>query len=362
MRLALPVALVAFSFGLAQAQEAADPASPFFEHPTELRHAYALDLLSLHLDILELGGAETEAGEEAVTTDDAEGENAAASEEAEAGAETGEEGEGEEEGLVETALPLMSGSLGAADAALLGELQEAFEATETGDEASVQPAREVLAEAESTLIPGELASDITFRANRLALLSTLEPGVGEGYEEAADGETEAYIIGYTGLQHVEAEYEDFKGELQGDVTDIDRAFGVLNDLMAGPELPERFSDPEDAELAVTDIVVGLESLTQTTLIPRDFLTLLGVIETHVEEGCSAAEAGDTELALEWGTAADFFYTAYLADTVGVLAAEPAEVVSSGLDDFLEDPAAAQTPARCESIQQGLEDASALFGG
>lgn len=357
MRYVLPVALAALAFGSAQAQDA-EPASPFFEHPTELRHAYALDLLSLQLDILELSGGEEES-EEAVTTDAAEGEDAAATEEAAAGAEEGEE---EEEGLVDTAMPLLSGSLGAANAALLTELQEAFEATETGDEATVAPAREVLSKAESALVPKELASDLTFRANRLALLSTLEPGVGEGYEEAAGGETEAYIIGYAGLKHIEAEYGDFKGELQGDTTDIDRAFGVLDGLMAGPELPERFSDPEDAELAVTDIVVGLESITQATLLPRDFLTLLGVIETHVEEGCAAAEAGDTELALEWGTAADFFYSAYLADTVGVLAAEPAEVITSGLGEFLEDPGSAQTPATCESVQQGLTDASALFGG
>lgn len=329
---------------LVQAQEAATPpASPFFDHPTELRHAYALDLLSLQLDTLEL---ELPAGVEDEMEEDVPAE----------AAEAGEEGEeGEEEGLVGTALPLLAGTLGATDAALLAELEAAFGATETGD-----PARELLSEVEAALIPQALLSETAFRAARLALLSSLEPGVGEGYEEAAQGESEAYLIGYTGLQKIKADFGTL--ELTGDISNIERAFTVLDDLMPTPELPDRFSDPEDAEVAVNDVIFGLEALTGTSLIPRDFAAMLSAIGAHADEGCAAAEAGDTALALEWATAADFFYSAYLSNTLEMLAAEPNASITEELGEFAEDPASDQTSARCENIRASIEEASSVFGG
>ncbi len=325
--------------GMATAQE---PQVPFLEHPTELRHAYALDLVGLHLDILLLGVPEE---------DDAE-------EEAEAAGGEGEEGEA---GLLEVALPLMAGSLAERDEVLLERLETALSATETGD-AAAEEVRGLITEIESVLIPEELGSDVTFRAARLALLASLEPGVGEGYEEAAQGETEAYYIGYTGLGRVKAMWTELEPELDGDKANIKRAFEVMGALMPSPEFPERFSDPEDAEVAVNDIIFGLESLTGTALIPRDFALVLDAIDTHVSEGCGAAEAGNTRLALEWTTAADFFYDAYLTDTVGMLAPEANERIGEELGKLVEEPLSEGTASHCENLSAAFEEASSVFGG
>lgn len=329
----------------------------FFEHPVELRHAYALDLVGLHLDILELDVPEE---------DDTEDESAAG-EEAEAGAaddEAAEEKEGEEEekGLFETALPLMAGSLAEQDAELLEGLETAVAAAEAGAAAAAEEARGLIAEVEGVLIPEELSSDVSFRAARLALLSSLEPGVGEGYEEAAQGETEAYYIGYTGLQRAKGMWAELEPGFEGDKENIERAFGVIDELMPSAELPERFSDPEDAEGAVNDMIFGLESLTGATLIPRDFGTMLGTIETHVSEGCSAAEAGNTQLALEWTTAAAFFYDAYLSRTLATLVPEPNERIEEELGELVEEPGSEQTASRCENLSNAFEEVGRIFGG
>lgn len=320
---------------------AQEPQVPFLEHPTELRHAYALDLLGLHLDILELGVPEE---------DDAE-------EEAEAAG-----GEGEEVGLLEIALPLMAGSLAEQDAALLERLETALSATETGDGAAAEEVRGLITEVEDVLIPEELTGDVTFRAARLALLASLEPGVGEGYEEAAQGETEAYYIGYTGLGRVKAMWTELEPELEGDKENIERAVGVIDSLMPSPELPERFSDPEDAEVAVNDIIFGLESLTGAALIPRDFALVLDAVSTHVSEGCGAAEAGNTRLALEWTTAAGFFYDAYLTDTVGMLAPEADGRIGEVLGELVEEPVSEGTARRCETLSAAFGKARGVFGG
>ena len=323
--------------GMAAAQE---PQVPFLEHPTELRHAYALDLVGLHLDILELGVP----GE-----DEAEG------------AAVGE-GEEEEAGLLEIALPLMAGSLAEQNEVLLKRLETALSATETGDGADAEEVRSLLTEIEGVLIPEALTGDVTFRAARLALLASLEPGVGEGYEEAAQGETEAYYIGYTGLGRTKAMWKQLEPELEGDKANIERAFGVMGALMPSPELPERFSDPEDAEVAVNDIIFGLESLTGAALIPRDFAAMLDAIETHVSEGCGAAEAGNMRLTLEWTTAADFFYDAYLTDTLGMLAPEADGRIGEVLGELIEEPVSEGTARRCRTLSAAFGEARGVFGG
>jgi len=325
-------------------QGAAAQRVPFFEHTTELRHAYALDLVDLHLDILELG-----VPEDAAANDAAEGEDQAEAEEG-------------EEGLLETALPLMAGTLAEKDEALLGRLEAALTAAEGGDAAAAEEARGLVGEIEGALILEALRGDASFRAARLALLSSLEPGVGEGYEEAAQGETEAYYIGYAGLQRAEAMWHELEGELTGDKENIERAFGVLGALMPSPEPPERFSDPEDAEVAVNDIIFGLEALAGATLIPRDFAAMLATIGAHVSAGCGAAAAGDTRLALEWTTAAAFFYDAYLVDTLQTLAPEPDARISEELGELVDEPGSERTPERCENLSAAFAEASSVFGG
>lgn len=352
--LLLTLSALLWSLQSAAAQEVQD--TPFFEYPIELRHAYALDLIGLQLDILELDiSEEDEADEGAVGEDQAEPE-AAGEETAE-----GEEGEGEEEGLFETALPLIAGSLAEQNEALLEQLEMALAAAEAGDEAAAKEARGLITDIEGALIPEALRNDVAFRAARLTLLASLEPGVGEGYEEAAQGESEAYYIGYTGLQRTKAMWAELEPDLDGDKENIERAFGVIDELMPSAELPERFSDPEDAEVAVNDVVFELESLTGVILIPRDFGTMLGAIETHVSEGCRAAGAGNTQLVLEWATAGAFFYDAYLASTLATLVSESHARIEEELGELVEEPDSEQTANRCENLSTAFEEAGSVFG-
>ena len=321
------------------------PVTPLLEHPTELRHAYALDLLGLQLDITELGGPDEGKADE--DPDEI---------------ETGEEGEG----LLETALPLLAGSLAAADAELLGDLETMLSRTGEDTDAEV---RQLLRRAERVLVPETLLGDPVFRAARLALLASSEPGVGEGYEEAAGGEAEAYIIGYTGLQRITALWRELKADLEGTdsgVAEVDRALGVLGELMPSAIPPERLRHPEDAEVAVNDVVFGLESLTGVVLIPRDFGALLDVVGAHVDSGCGAAEAGHPRLALEWSAAATFFYDGYLAGTLATLAPEAHAQIGEDLGALVVEtntaPDAKGTRERCSSLKTALTEASRIFGG
>ena len=334
-RVCATVLLTVGSFGWATAT--AQPVTPLLEHPTELRHAYALDLLGLYFNIAKLGELEEGDPDEV---------------------ETGEEGE---KGLLETALPLLAGSLAAADAALLRDLETTLSRT---DEDTDAEARDLLRRAERVLIPETLSGDPGFKAARLALLASSEPGVGEGYDEAALGEVEAYAIGYTGLGRIATLWRELKPDLTGDdsdVAEVDRAFGVLGELMPSVSPPERFRNPEDAEVAVNDVVFGLESLTGVVLIPRDFSALLGAVRAHVSSGCSAAEAGNPRLALEWTMAAAFIYDAYLAETLATLAPEAHAQIGENLS-ALTKPDAEGTRERCSSLKAALSEASRVFGG
>lgn len=343
---AILLSLVAGSFGWVEAT--AQPVTPLLEHPTELRHAYALDLLGLQLDSTELLELKENSDE----------------------TEMGEEGE---KGLLETALPLLAGSLAAADADLLEGLETTLSRT---DEDADAEARDLLRRAERVLIPKMLLGDPVFRSARLALLASSEPGVGEGYEEAAGGETDAYVVGYTGLQRITALWRELKADLtsaESSVAEVDRAFGVLGELMPSATPPERFRNPEDAEVAVNDVVFGLESLTGAVLIPRDFGALLSAIGAHVDSGCGAAEVGNPRLALEWLTAATFFYDAYLGRTLATLAPKAHAQIGEDLGALTQLDAAPDTELdaeldsggtreRCSSLKAALTEAGRTFGG
>jgi len=336
-----PALLLALLLGPLQVA-AAQGDAPFSLHARELRHAYAVDLIGLHLDVLELEPS---------------------SEDEETG--VGEDGEAEEgeAGLLETALPLMAGSLEARDAALLGELETALAEAEGGNAAAQGEARQLLARAQTVLIPADLSRDPAFRAARLALLASLEPGVGEGYEEAAQGEEEAYLVAWTSLGRLKELWAELEPELgNADTESITRAFSVLDSLIASPQPPERFSDPEDAEGAVNDLIFGLEAATGATLLPRDFAAMTQTLSAHVKQGCAAAEEEEARLALEWAGAARFFYEAYLADTLAMLGPEANARITEELGAFADAPLSEETPARCEILAAAFGEARAVFGG
>lgn len=296
----LPLLILFVSLSFAQAQEVASSADT-------LRVAQALERLSIRLDALTLAGEfET---------------NGAGESDEEV--EEGDEGEVSLESL----FILFAGSLEEQDAALVAELEGVLEGLESSVEIErteeVQRAQTLLNQARILLIP-ESARTPTFQAALLAHLLLQEGGVGESYEEAANGEMAAYSVAWAGLERTKTLWNDLEPELEVSETQseqIDRAFGVLDDLIPSPEPPERFRDPEDAEGATSDIAFALEAATSETLFPRDLSQSVTQVQDQLEAACGAAQAGRTRKALEHAASAHLIYAEQLNDTLSILAPE-----------------------------------------
>jgi hypothetical protein len=322
---------------------------PLFDNPDELRIAYATEATGLELETLLLDAdTEDEAAEEA---------------------EESEEGE-EEEG-VGSVLPLFAGSLEAQDPELLAELEAAMEEVEEqsesggeGLEAAVRRAQELVMQARDTLIAEELRADPVFQAGTITMLSLLEPGVGEGYEEAAEGETEAYYIAWVGLQRIKEMWAEVAPSLpeDADTSEVERPFEVLDGLIASPQPPERFSDPEDAEGAVNDLAFGLERATGSTLLPRELSSVAELSASQIAEACAAVEAGQPRMGAEQAGFVYALYDKYLERALMFVAMEASETIDEGLESLQADPASDETSALCRELPQALEEARIALGG
>jgi hypothetical protein len=329
--------------------------SIMLSHAEPLRFAFALELLGSQLEAVRLGG-------------ELEGE---ASEEDEDDSEDGGE---DEDDVAVRPLDLLAGTLaeGAPDlherlVAALEELERAAaRADRAGLDSAAASAAELLEAAEEVLVPNDLRWDPAFRAAVLARLALSGSGFAEGYEEAAGGEVGAYVFGWAGLQRAKSLWAELQpaAESQAGVAEVERAFAVLDELMPTPEPPERFRDPEDAEVAAHDLVFALEAAFGGQLQPRDLAAVLALVDEQGRAACRAFEEGRGPLALELVTSAHVTFVEGVGGTIGLLAPAPAEEIRELLGETLreriEEGAAPALRDDCARLQSALSEAATVF--
>lgn len=363
-------ALIAAAFLLVSVASAQYSRSPFFEHTLEVSQAYGIHLSLQRLDALELVD------------------------------EYAEEDEEEEEGLdddyleivegFETDLARFVGTLRAADPDLAADIEEAIEELEEAIEAGedyddqVVTLRDLLDAAYDVVIPAELRPDPAFVAAVIVELSMGEGGVGEGYEEAVEGELGAYTMGYAALDRVGDLWADIAGgATEQQRADVEEMLEFLATVYSVPVIDAPIvGNPEEAEAPVQRMIGVLETVVDAELFPgRDLAALAAHLPEELAGYCEMYDAGEDERALEGVIAVGYLYlSADLGDFLGFMAPEVHEealeliVALTGLepeeegeededeDDDDERPAVEDPAASCRELLEVFREAHEVFGG
>jgi hypothetical protein len=185
------------------------------------------------------------------------------------------------------------------------------------------------------LISARLQGDPVYQAALLSMLLVWEGGVSEAYEEAANGEDEAYGLGYIGLQHTRGMWNQLKPTFkQADaVKAAETGFDRLAQLMPTAQLPSKFPDPEDAEVAALDLAFALELGVGQPVIPRELGPVLQSVRTQQSHTCTALNRGDLALARERFVGWQLMYEQYLEGALQTLAPQIAEAIEEESDRF-----------------------------
>lgn len=276
--------------------------------------------------------------------------------------------EEQEEGPPIPLLALFAGSLAQSDPALLqtlkADLKQVHSVAASGDETAlvqaVAQAESDLARVRDVLVPDAVAGDPAFKAALIAKLANSERGLGEGYEEAANGELSAYPLAWLTLQRVDALWRELAPDLPAARDGVALALDRLNSLMPSLQPPATFSDPEDVEGAALDLVFALESALEQSLMTRGFAPPLALMQRQVEEACMAARAGHRRLALEHALAARITYGAHLASTLTMLAPDVHADLTSLWGD-LDALRAGNQGAVCSALPDAVKRAQTTFG-
>jgi len=292
-------------------------------------------------------------------------------------------------------LPRFIGTLRAVDADLAAELEEAIEeveeAVESGDglAAAIAVARELLTAAYAVVVPADVRSDPAFIAALIVDLSLGGVGVGEGYEEAIEGELAAFTMGYVALARVTALWNEIAGGATDQQrVDIEEMLEFIGTLYPTATIDEPIvGNPEEAEAPVHRIIGVLETVVDAELYPgRDMAALAVRLPEQLAGACEAYEAGNVDLGTEIAIAVGYRYlNADLGDFMEFMAPEVHEEVAeligalTGLggeddddeeseeaeeedDDEEEQMALADPAAACRELMEALQEASAVFGG
>lgn len=290
-------------------------------------------------------------------------------------------------------LPRFMGTLSARDAALAEALaaavEEVEEAAEGGGDlsAAIAEARELLTQAYDLVIPADVRSDPVFIAALIVDLSLGDVGVGEGYEEAVEGELGAYTMGYVALDRV----TELWGEIAGNASeqqraDIDEMLEFIETLYPEPLIEEAIiGNPEEAEAPVQRMIGVLESVVDAELFAgRDMAALAAHLPEELVGACQAYEAGEDARALETVIAVGSLYlNADLGDFLEFMAPEvhdeAVELIGAltGLSGEEEDEdeegegdeeeeevaqVVADSSAACRELLAALQEASGVLGG
>jgi hypothetical protein len=293
--------------------------NPFFEHTEALLRAHGVEMLSARLV-----GIEALASSEADELDD--------------------DDLGEVIEALEVDFRRFAATLEASDAGLADNLEKAIEAIEDASEdgdrraiaESARLATGLAEEARTVLIGNMYEENPAFTAAVMAtMLTTENGGIGEGYEEAVEGEVGPYAVGWAGLARVRVLWS----QLEPLATDNQRF--EVEDMLAeldalfpgprpGPELAR--SDPEEAEGATQRIGGFLEEIVNADLFPsRDLGRLLARTRDLSVQACEAYAASEQARGLELISNAAFVYGEYLGNTLALFSPEAAEEVAELYD-------------------------------
>lgn len=352
----LPAALLVAAFGAtATAQHAA---TPYFDRPDAVRHAFATYLMDARLGALDAhaGDLPDELAEQA-------------------------------EALVADDLPRIAGSLASFDPELHDELtrrlEEVAERAERGSDGlpeAIAEAREAVERARGTLLSPALRGDPAFNASVMALLLVSEASVGEAYEEAVGGERWEFPFGWAALKEVRALWQGVR-PVAGPAlaANAEEALASLEALFPSAAVPAVLAgDPEEAEAPSHYLVATLESITDVGLYPdRELGRLAGHAGAQAERACAAVRDGRDALAMERLLGVVDAY-AYLGGTASFLAPEAFAAVGEVLEPFAEkeddeedrEEGAEDAPSEavdlstldCDALIDGLDAIRAALGG
>jgi len=359
---ALLIAAMLFFAGTATAQYAQ---RPFFDDTLRISQAYGFELALLRLEVLDLVGDDLDDDYlEVIEGFDAD-------------------------------LRRFMGSVARADADLAEELEEAVEEVEEAAEdgevsgEAVAEARELLQQAYDLVVPADVRSDPAFAAALIVELSLGEGGVGEGYEEATEGELGAYTMGYVSLARVVDLWDAVVAPAADEQhrADVEEMWEFLDTLYPEATIEDAIvGNPEEAEAPVQRVIGLLEAIVDAELFPgRDLFALSAQLPEQLAGYCEAYDAGDDDLAVEGVIAVGYLYfSADLASFLSFMAPEVHEEASeqivalTGLEPELEgveeeeeedededeeefvpveDPAAA-----CRELLEALQEAHEALGG
>lgn len=345
-KLLATLAVLLAAIGLTTPALAQESASATYAEP--LRFAAATELLELRLQAL---AAAPEASED----DD-----------------WHESAEDDDDGPPIPFLALFAGSLAITDPGLLktieADLEETQRKVEADDDADLRALVERtgrhLRQARTALVPAAVADEPAFRAALIAQLAVSDDGVGEAYEDAAEGEEGAYALAWLTLQRIKALWAELAPGLTdaGDAArEVDRALAELSHLMPSTQVPSRFRDPEDAERAALDIVFALEKAVGRPLLLRGHAPALALVQHQAQAACTAMRDRQTRLALENLLAARATYAGHLESTLAVVAPD----ADADLRALWSQPRVVESDDGTNDICVGLQDAvaraAAAFG-
>lgn len=364
LRLALVVAVTAL-LGPAFAQYAG---APFFTQPLVQSQAFGFEMALQRLAALEHAAAE--------------------------GGDLDDDWEEVIEGL-EHDLGRFMGSLRMADAGLAQAVEEAVEELEEAFEAgadlaeAIAEAREAITEAYAVVVPTGFSSDPTFVAALIADMSLGPIGVGEGYEEAIEGELPAFTLGYVALARVRELWVGIAdGATDQQRHDVEEMLAFIGTLYPTPIIDEPIvGNPEEAEAPVQRIIGVLETVVDAELYAgRNLAALAKHLPEELAGACRAYEVGDDALGLEIAISVGYRYlNADLGDFMGFMAPDTHEEIAeliaaltgmSGEDDDDDDEGeadeaddddeaaanAGDSAALCRDLLDELEEAADVFGG
>lgn len=247
---------------------------------------------------------------------------------------------------------------------LAAAVEEVLAPADTG-EAAAKPAEALLAAVEDArdfLFPEAVRESAEFQVAVMAKLLLADDGVGESYEDAAEGDTWEYPTGWAALQRVHVLWGGLpRGDDAEAAAEVDSMLEFLDTLLPTVEPPAQFAgDPEEPEAYSHRLVGFLEVIADADLYPgRDLPRMAAMVEEIAVQGCGSDVEGPHSGA-QLVSVAHFYYRETLRRPLSILAPNAHEAAGeafAGLQHWPED----EIEVLCGQLLGALEDGRAAFG-